>query len=203
MKNCWVKLETRSLIFARVNRGSHQKSRAQGQDAPEEHWCGVRPHAWVFVELSPTWRIVNMVGATWDMMIDMKMPAQQTDSLKTEEKTGGNPIENNIVFEVVACTQYPYLHVCRLVIMFFDFYWGTVGQTTLEIENEVITSSIAQTSQTCLYTVSCTIKPSPTLPQKAIPFFARRQRNKVCAILLLTDGQDADWLVGDNGAVDL
>ena len=33
--------------------------------------------------------------------------------------------------------------------------------------------------------------PSPTLP-KGHSFYARRQRNKVCAILLLTDGQDAD-----------
>ena len=57
-----------------------------------------------------------MVGLRYDIMIDMKMPAQQTDSLKTEEKSVGNPIENNIVVEVVACIQYPYLHVCRLVI---------------------------------------------------------------------------------------
>lgn len=42
-----------------------------------------------------------------------------------------------------------------------------------------------------LPTLSNLRQPSP----KDLSFFARRQRNKVCAILLLTDGQDADWIM--------
>lgn len=37
---------------------------------------------------------------------------------------------------ILACLQTGYIY-----IYMFDFYWATVGQTTLEIENEVVTSS--------------------------------------------------------------